>query len=100
MAPPQRGPSAGRGARGGNVREIPPRGPTVRPLELSASLYSVRLHQPVARVNMAYTGSSIDDAIRRFSTEIGAMVPGSSCKGWSFPPTGTPASVAPLLEGP
>jgi hypothetical protein len=96
-AAPMRG---GRGGRGGQTRDVAPYAPGPKPLELSASLYSIRRKQPVARLTVAYTGSSADDAIRRFSTEIGAMIPGSSCKGWSFPPATPPASVAPLLDGP
>jgi hypothetical protein len=97
---PQRGPTAGRGPRGGNVREAAPRGPTLKPLELSASLYSIKDQKPFVRLNLSYTGQSADEAIRRFTTELGALVPGASCKGWTFPQGKIPSSVAPLLEGP
>ena len=99
MAPPMRGGSASRGPRGGNYRESPMRGAAIKPLELSASLYSIKKHAPVARLQMSYTGTSTEEALKRFTTEIGAMAPGSACRGWSItaPP---PAAVAPLLEGP
>lgn len=98
-APPMRGAGGMRGPRGGSVREVSPRGPAVRPLELSASLYSIQRQKPVARLNMAYTGTSNEEAIRRFAIEVGAMAPGSTCKGWTFPGA-APASIKPLLDGP
>jgi hypothetical protein len=105
-SPPPRGapPGPSMGARGrsprgaGTYREVP-RGTSARPLELSASLFSISRHQQVAKLSMSYTGTSVEEASRRFATEVGAMVPGGSCKGWTFP-TATPASVAPILEGP
>jgi hypothetical protein len=103
-SPPQSMRGAGgtgrnRGAMGGNVREAPARGPGLRPVELSASLYSIRLHAPVARLKMLYSGQSADEALRRFAAEVSALAPGSKCKGWSWPKD-LPASVAPLLDGP
>jgi hypothetical protein len=88
-----------RGPRGGTIREAPPYGTSGRALELSATLFSVSKHQQVARLSMSFPGSKLEEATRRFATEVGAMIPGGSCKGWTFP-TSTPASVAPLLEGP
>jgi hypothetical protein len=98
-APPPPMGGRGRGARGGNIREAPPRWTSGRPLELSASLFSVSKRQQVARLSLTYTGTSVEEATRRFATEVGAMIPGGSCKGWTFP-TNAPSSVAPLLEGP
>jgi hypothetical protein len=88
-----------RGARGGQNREVPPRGPYSRGLELIASLYSVREHTPVARLQVTYGGTSTEEALRRFTAEIGAMAPGSTCRGWTVaaPP---PDSATPLLQGP
>lgn len=89
-SPPVRGAVAG----GGPIREVVPRGAGIRPLELTASLYSVKEQRSLARVNVSYTGQRADEAIARFSREIGALVPGSTCKGWTFP------SAAPLSGGP
>ena len=53
-------------------------------LEMAGTLYSARTHHPVARLNMAYSGSNVDDAIGRFARRIGELVPGSSCRGWRW----------------
>ncbi len=99
--PAMRGQGAGRGrgAVGGARHEVAPRGSVPRPLELSASLFSIRLHKQVARLTVSYTGTSTEEAIRRFSTEVAALAPGSTCRGWSWPKD-LPAGVAPLLDGP
>jgi hypothetical protein len=99
MTSPMRGPRAGRGPRGGNREAPPPKGPAYKPLELTASFYSVRTHAPVARLQLSYNGTRNEEALRRFTTEIGAMAPGSTCRGWTItaPP---PDAVAPLLQGP
>ncbi len=83
----------------GAHHEVPPRGSVPRPLEISASLFSIRLHKQVARLTMSYTGASTEEAIRRFATEVSAMAPGSTCRGWSWPKD-LPPAVAPLLDGP
>ncbi len=53
-------------------------------LEIAASLFSVRLHRPVARVTMIYSGSSAEDAISRFAKRLRAELPGSTCRGWRW----------------
>jgi hypothetical protein len=52
-------------------------------LELSASLFSVRLHRSVALVAMQYTGDSVDDAVRKLAAKIAAAIPATACAGWS-----------------
>jgi hypothetical protein len=95
----------GKGNRGQH-HEGAPRMAAQKALELSASLYSIRLQKPVARLSMSYTGTSIEEAVRRFGTEVGTMMPGSTCRGWSFldekrPAAGPPpATVIPSTEGP
>ena len=68
-----RGPSAPRG-RGAALDEI----------GISGTLFSVRRQRSVARLSMTYTGSNLDDAIGRFVSRIGTMVPGSRCLGWRW----------------
>lgn len=58
--------------------------PDARPLELSAVLYSVRLHHVVAEISLRYTGASVDDAFRKFNEKLEASLPGSSCRGWNW----------------
>jgi hypothetical protein len=101
-APQTRGMGGGgmRGNRGMQQREPTTRGPSPKALEMSATLFSARLHQPMARVTVIYTGTNADEAVRQFTAEIGKIVPGSACKGWSWPANALPPSVAPLLDGP
>ena len=66
-----------------------PSGPTGRGAELSeigisATLFSVRLHRSVARLGMAYGGSNLAEAIGKFVSRVGALVPGSRCVGWRW----------------
>jgi hypothetical protein len=81
--PMRGGGTAGRaraGQRQGPLRtRVGPKG-----LELSASLFSVRLHQSVARVRVIYTGASVEEAVQRFVAALGTAVPGSTCRGWSW----------------
>jgi len=111
-APPVPHGGLGGGRRGGH------RGPPLvagrHGLELSASLFSIPLHQLVARLSMTYEGAKAEDALRRFATEVGAMMPGATCRGWKWadkppasgaPPSATAAPSAPrptpvLPEGP
>jgi hypothetical protein len=51
-------------------------------LELSASLYSVRARATVARIEMRYTGSRLEDAMQAFRRDLQALVPDAHCVGW------------------
>lgn len=80
-------PQPGAGARMRNSRA--PGGPQGRgavlsEIEIAGTLFSARTHHPVARLDMAYSGSNLDDAIGRFVRRIGELVPGSSCRGWRW----------------
>jgi len=33
---------------------------------------------------MAYGGTSVEEAFRRFAEEVGKLVPGGTCKGWKW----------------
>jgi hypothetical protein len=91
--------AGGRGRGGAGRRDLPPRSSVPKPLELSATLFSIKLHKQIARLTMSYTGTSTEEALRRFATEVAALAPGSTCRGWSWP-RDLPPGVAPLLDGP
>jgi hypothetical protein len=51
-------------------------------LEMSASVYSARLHRSVGTVSMRYTGKSAREALDRFAQKLGASLQGTRCTGW------------------
>jgi hypothetical protein len=51
--------------------------------ELAASLYSVKTKHSVAVVAMSYTGSSVAEALTKFSDRFQLEMAGSRCSGWS-----------------
>jgi hypothetical protein len=53
-------------------------------LDISASLFSIRLRRTVALLSMEYTGPSTDAAIREFARKLGSTIPGASCSGWDW----------------
>ena len=57
---------------------------TTPDLELSASLFSVREERAEAALNLAYSGSSIADALEEFARKLGSRLPTSSCTGWTW----------------
>ena len=59
-------------------------GASLPELEMAGTLFSARSHHPVARLNMAYSGSNVDDAIGRCVRRLDELVPGSSCRGWRW----------------
>lgn len=71
-----------RGVRGPNAPRG--RGAALDEIGISGTLYSVRRHRAVARLSMAYSGSNLDDAIRKFVNRTGTLVPGSRCLGWRW----------------
>jgi hypothetical protein len=91
---------AGGGARGAPQRQATPRPPPPKVLEMSATLFSVRQGKPLARLTVTYGGTSAEEAVKMFTAEVGKMVPGSSCKGWSWGTKALPTEVAPILDGP
>jgi hypothetical protein len=52
--------------------------------EVSASFFSVRLHHSVASVDMAYSGSSLDEAFTMFANRLAKEMPNSTCAGWNW----------------
>ncbi|MFT3772056.1 MAG: hypothetical protein QM820_42155 [Minicystis sp.] len=53
-------------------------------LELSASLYSVKLKRSVGRITLYYAGTSVDEAITMFAKKLGEELPGSTCAEWKW----------------
>jgi hypothetical protein len=52
--------------------------------EITASLFSIRLHHSVALVSMSYTGPDVDAALAEFTTKFRSAMPGVTCDGWNF----------------
>ena len=88
----------GRGRGMGSSQPMPTKHETSEQsaLELTAVLYSVKLRHVVAQVSLKYTGSSVDDAFRRFDEKLETSFPGSSCAGWNWD---TMRGVAPRAPG-
>jgi hypothetical protein len=53
-------------------------------LELSASMFSVKLHRSVGRLSMRYSGTNLEEALRLFAVRLGAELPGATCRPWSW----------------
>jgi hypothetical protein len=63
----------------------PPAGPpVVDQLDLSASLFSVPQATSVARVELQYSGDSVDEAIDGFTAKLSSALPGATCTGWNW----------------
>jgi hypothetical protein len=72
----------GGGRRGGAPpKQTAPADPNA--FEAVGLLYSVKAHHSVAAIRMKYTGASMDEAIDRLMTSVGAELPGSTCAGWT-----------------
>jgi hypothetical protein len=84
--PPQSAPALrpGAGRTRPGVRASASRGVAPGGLQFAASLFSVPKQKSVARLNMSYTGTSVEDAFRRFAAELSTVVPGGTCRGWKW----------------
>lgn len=84
--PPSPPPMRGGGRRGGRSYGGGSTGPTTdqNVFELAATLYSVKTKHSVAVVAMSYTGSSVADALEKFTAKLSTETAGSRCVGWSF----------------
>jgi hypothetical protein len=77
---------AGRGGMGAGPSSPGPsrqRSPT-DVFEVSAALFSVRLHRSVGVVTMTYTGGSVDQALKKFADRLAVEMPRSRCAGWNW----------------
>lgn len=82
----------GGGLTGGGHRESAP--PTDNDVfEISATLYSVKAKRTVGVVAMAYTGSSVDDALGKFTERFQSEMSGARCVGWSWDKRVDPATI-------
>lgn len=52
--------------------------------DISASLFSIRLHHSVALVAMSYSGPDIDTALQEFSEKVRSAIPNVTCVGWNL----------------
>lgn len=66
-------------------------------LDVSAALFSVAQNRPVARIGMQYRGESVDDALKRFSTELTRDMPSLKCVGWHWDVNLDPARIHPSV---
>jgi hypothetical protein len=83
-SPPSR---KGGGSRGRRRAQAPTEGPRTTDrsaLEVSATLFAVSLGHSVAVVSMTYSGSSGDEALRKFAEKLAVAIPGSVCAGWNW----------------
>ncbi len=78
----------GMGGRQGAGQMAPPARdlhPTDRSLfEVSATLFSVRLHRSVGVIAMTYSGANVDQAIDKFAARLAEELPGASCTDWNW----------------
>jgi hypothetical protein len=82
-----RSPPRGRGSR--HAPRAAPRGAPrevveVPDLQVSASLFSVRLQHSVSSVNMRYSGSSLEDGLRRLAEQLATLFPNAVCRPWDW----------------
>lgn len=71
-------------AGGGQLRRGRPNVVTWNGLELSASLYSVKLKRAVGRITLHYQGSNVDEAVTLFADKLRDELPGSTCRDWTL----------------
>jgi hypothetical protein len=79
----------GRGMRGGGGRRqssatADGNAPGRSDYEITASLFSIRLHHSVALVSMSYSGPDVDAALAEFATKLRSAMPDVTCTGWNL----------------
>jgi len=83
-----RGMGHGGGGRGGMGGRRGQSGPAPQPKsdkgswELTAFLYSVRLHKSTGQVDLKQQGQDIDGDLKLFAAKLGTEIPGVPCRGW------------------
>jgi hypothetical protein len=81
------GAGRGMGGMGGGGSTRGPMEPVdTNALELSATLFSAKLHKAVGIVALKYTGSSVDEAFKKFTEKLAGALPAATCAGWSPEP--------------
>jgi hypothetical protein len=80
--------SRGTGAARGGAPPSDPSGSAMavsfRPVEVSASLFSVSLHRSVGSIAERYAGKSGDEAIAKLEDQVKDALPVARCEGWDF----------------
>jgi hypothetical protein len=71
-------------AGGGQHRRTRANAVTWNGLELSASLYSVKLKRSVGRISLLYEGTSVDEAVTLFANRLREELGGSTCRDWAW----------------
>ena len=99
----RRGGGAGRrgggGARGGGMTtNTSEAGDSSTPFQASALLFSISAHHTQALVEMNYTGTSMEEALRAFKDRLETEFPGAACSGWNWSAAVDAASVRRLAE--
>ena len=54
-------------------------------LDMSVTLVSTETHDAVGRIAMRYTGTSVEDALAKFTARVQSTLPGATCAGWTWP---------------
>jgi hypothetical protein len=76
--------SKGQGTQSSQTPAERRKNPDRNVFELTASLFSVRLHHSVGLVDMTYSGQSLDDAFKSFANKLATEMPNSTCSGWNW----------------
>ncbi len=80
-------PSGGRGGRGrGGFGGTTSAREQAESFEIALSLFSVKKHEEVAKLQLRYGGPSEDEAVKKFGERYRAEFPGLLCAGWNFAP--------------
>jgi hypothetical protein len=53
-------------------------------LEIGATIFSVAQGRSVGQISMQYSGTSIDDAMTKFSARLAQELPQAQCSGWDW----------------
>jgi len=72
--------------------------PSAEPFTISATFYSIAEHRSVGLVELAYSGTRMDEALDQFRTKLEAEFPGSTCSGWDWSAPIDEAKITSLTE--
>jgi hypothetical protein len=71
---------------------------SAEPFDVSATFFSVAEHRSVGLVELAYSGSRVDEALDQFRSKLETEFPGASCSGWDWSVPIDDASIRKLNE--
>ena len=82
----------GRGMGGGSggtpAREVRDEGS----FGIALSVYSLQTRQWVAAAKLTDAGNDTEEGMRKLADEVGRLLPGVACAGWSWPAATSPTS--------